>query len=144
MPLIHRWLILDTKRISGASLSPLSLLPLPKLFTSAYVTGVRTMTKVLFSPREVVLCHRGVDQFLRYLNEPAPLFNFSRLRKKCWNNDNSNNDNNNNNSENEGKLGYRGRWKEILTFLACIRKAKARRKIPFTRTSVFFFDRNDK
>lgn len=64
------------------------------------------------SPREVVPCHRGVDQFLRYSNEPAPLFNFSRLRKKCWNN--SNNDSNNN-SENEGKLGYRGRWKEILT-----------------------------
>lgn len=59
VPLIHRWLILDTKRISGASLSPLSLLPLPKLFTSAYVTGVRTMTKVRLSKRSRSMSSRS-------------------------------------------------------------------------------------
>lgn len=38
---------------------PLSLLPLPKLFTSAYVTGVRTMTKVRLSKRSRSMSSRS-------------------------------------------------------------------------------------
>lgn len=96
--LLFTGLIPDTKRISGASL------PIPKLFTSAYVTGVLNVRLRRCGPLwEVCRSYVIVEQFLRYFNK---LLSYSIFleKVKCWNN----------NSENERKfvngLVYRGQW----------------------------------
>lgn len=58
---------------------PLSLLPLPKLFTSAYVTGVRTMTKVRLSKRSRSMSSRSrpVSALFEWTCSPIQFFSFA-------------------------------------------------------------------